>query len=66
MASTGAPGQITVLESHGTRVAFLGFAPYPWASRLDRIPQALVALTMAPGGAALLNVPTPAWARLHA
>jgi two-component system chemotaxis response regulator CheB len=33
---------------------------------LDRIPQALVALTMAPGGAALLNVPTPAWARLHA
>jgi poly-gamma-glutamate capsule biosynthesis protein CapA/YwtB (metallophosphatase superfamily) len=40
VASTGAPGQITVLESHGTRVAFLGFAPYPWASRLDRIPQA--------------------------
>jgi hypothetical protein len=41
VASTGAPGQITVLESHGTRVAFLGFAPYPWASRLDRIPQAV-------------------------
>jgi hypothetical protein len=41
VASTGAPGQITLLESHGTRVAFLGFAPYPWASRLDRIPQAV-------------------------
>jgi hypothetical protein len=41
VASTGAPGQITVLESRGTRVAFLGFAPYPWASRLDRIPQAV-------------------------
>ncbi len=41
VASTGATGQITVLESHGTRVAFLGFAPYPWASRLDRIPQAV-------------------------
>jgi two-component system chemotaxis response regulator CheB len=33
---------------------------------LDRIPQALVTLAMAPGGAALLNVPTPAWARLYA
>lgn len=33
---------------------------------LDRIPQALIALTMAPGGAALLNVPIPAWARLYA
>ena len=29
LASTGAPGQITVLEANGTRVAFLGFAPYP-------------------------------------
>jgi hypothetical protein len=41
VASTGAPGQITVLEANGTRVAFLGFAPYPWAARLDRIPQAV-------------------------
>jgi Bacterial capsule synthesis protein PGA_cap len=41
VASTGAPGQITVLERNGTRVAFLGFAPYPWAARLDRIPQAI-------------------------
>jgi Bacterial capsule synthesis protein PGA_cap len=41
VASTGAPNQITVLTVHGTRVAFLGFAPYPWAARLDRIPQAV-------------------------
>jgi two-component system, chemotaxis family, protein-glutamate methylesterase/glutaminase len=33
---------------------------------LDRIAQALVTLAMAPGGAALFSVPTPAWARLHA
>lgn len=33
---------------------------------LERIPQALVTLTMAPGGAALLTVPLPAWARLYA
>jgi poly-gamma-glutamate capsule biosynthesis protein CapA/YwtB (metallophosphatase superfamily) len=41
IASTGAPGQITVLTAKGTRVAFLGFAPYPWAARLDKIPQAV-------------------------
>lgn len=33
---------------------------------LDRIGPALVALAMAPGGAALLTVPTPSWARLPA
>jgi two-component system chemotaxis response regulator CheB len=31
---------------------------------LDRIAAALIALTMAPGGAQLLTVPPPAWARL--
>jgi Bacterial capsule synthesis protein PGA_cap len=41
VGSTGAPNQITVLRRHGTTVAFLGFAPYPWAARLDRIPQAV-------------------------
>jgi poly-gamma-glutamate capsule biosynthesis protein CapA/YwtB (metallophosphatase superfamily) len=39
--STGAPGQITILKRNGTTVAFLGFAPYPWAARLDRIPAAV-------------------------
>lgn len=33
---------------------------------LARIGPALIALTMAPGGADLLAVPTPSWARLHA
>lgn len=33
---------------------------------LERIPAALVALTMAPGGADVLRVPTPSWARLQA
>jgi hypothetical protein len=40
----GRPGQVTVVRSHGVRVAVVGFAPYPWASRITDIPgaQALV------------------------
>jgi len=34
IAYTGLRGQITVRKVAGTRVAFLGFAPYPWASSL--------------------------------
>jgi hypothetical protein len=34
---TGRPGQITVLRRNGLRIAFLGFAPYRWASRLERV-----------------------------
>ena len=41
VAWTGKPGQITVLIRKGVRIAFLGFAPYPWAARLDRIPAAV-------------------------
>ena len=37
---TGGPGQITVLSRKGVRVAFVGFAPYPWASDLNNIPAA--------------------------
>ncbi len=37
---TGGPGQITVLRRKGARVAFVGFAPYPWASDLNNIPAA--------------------------
>jgi poly-gamma-glutamate capsule biosynthesis protein CapA/YwtB (metallophosphatase superfamily) len=37
---SGRPGQITVLRSHGVRVAVLGFAPYPWAQSLTNIPAA--------------------------
>jgi hypothetical protein len=41
---TGRPGQITVVRRQGLRIAFLGFAPYRWASRLEQVPvaQALV------------------------
>ena len=36
VAVTGFPGQITYLRRHGVRVAFVGFAPYPYdASLLD-------------------------------
>lgn len=34
VASTGRPGEITVLRHGGQRIAFLGFAPYPWAANL--------------------------------
>ena len=31
---TGLPGQVTVVQRDGVRVAVLGFAPYPWAAPL--------------------------------
>ena len=31
---TGRPGEIAVLRHGGTKVAFVGFAPYPWAQSL--------------------------------
>ncbi len=37
VAYTGLPGQITVIERHGVRVAFIGAAPYPWAQSLADI-----------------------------
>lgn len=40
IAWDGTPGQIRVLTRKGVKVAFLGFAPYPWAARLDKIPAA--------------------------
>jgi hypothetical protein len=41
---TGRPGQITIVRRQGLRIALLGFAPYPWAARLEqvRVAQALV------------------------
>jgi poly-gamma-glutamate capsule biosynthesis protein CapA/YwtB (metallophosphatase superfamily) len=52
VAHTGLPGEITVLHAADTRVAFVGFAPYPYdANLLDiRAAQALVrrARTAAP------------------
>ncbi|MEA2427617.1 MAG: hypothetical protein QOF37_1245, partial [Thermoleophilaceae bacterium] len=40
IAHTGLNGRITVLRIRGVRVAFAGFAPYPWASSLLDIPAA--------------------------
>jgi Bacterial capsule synthesis protein PGA_cap len=37
---SGRPHQITVVRSHGVRIAILGFAPYPWAQSLTNIPAA--------------------------
>jgi Bacterial capsule synthesis protein PGA_cap len=41
VAWDGKPGEIEVLRVKGIRIAFLGFAPYKWASRLDDIPAAV-------------------------
>jgi poly-gamma-glutamate capsule biosynthesis protein CapA/YwtB (metallophosphatase superfamily) len=40
IAHTGFPGEITVLRSQGLRVAFVGFAPYPYDADLLDIPAA--------------------------
>jgi hypothetical protein len=37
---TGRPGQATIVEVNGVKVALLGFAPYPWASSLLAIGKA--------------------------
>jgi hypothetical protein len=62
MLTTGRPGEIAYVNIRGTRVALLGFAPYPWAQSLLRIPAAqalvrkagawadLVVVTMHAGG----------------
>jgi poly-gamma-glutamate capsule biosynthesis protein CapA/YwtB (metallophosphatase superfamily) len=44
LLTEGRPGEIAYMNVRGTRVAVLGFAPYPWASSLTNIPaaQALV------------------------
>jgi poly-gamma-glutamate capsule biosynthesis protein CapA/YwtB (metallophosphatase superfamily) len=38
---TGRPGEIAVLRQGGTKVAFVGFAPYPWAQSLLDIEEAV-------------------------
>src|SRR5262249_1035048 len=54
--STAPPTQITILHRNGTSVAFLGFAPYPWAARLDRIPAAVALVRKAAKEADLVVV----------
>jgi poly-gamma-glutamate capsule biosynthesis protein CapA/YwtB (metallophosphatase superfamily) len=52
----GGRGQITVMSAKGVRVAFLGFAPYPWASDLNDIPAARRLIRKAAGEADLVVV----------
>jgi hypothetical protein len=40
VAHTGRPGEILRRRVHGVRVAFVGFAPYPWAAPLTLGPAA--------------------------
>src|SRR5262249_48203187 len=56
VAWDGKPGQIELLTVNGFRIAFLGFAPYPWASRLDRIPAAVALVRRAAATADLVVV----------
>jgi hypothetical protein len=37
IAYTGRPGQVTVVERKGIRVAFIGVAPYPWSQSIADI-----------------------------
>jgi hypothetical protein len=56
VAWDGKPGQIRVLARHGLRIAFLGFAPYKWAARLDHIPTAVKLVRRAAATADLVVV----------
>ena len=56
IAHTGYPGQITYLRVKGVRIAFLGFAPYPFDSNLLDIPTAEAMVRRARSQAALVVV----------
>jgi len=56
VAWDGKPRAITFLRVHGLRVAFLGFAPYKWAARLDDIPAAVSLVRRAAAAADLVVV----------
>ncbi len=56
IAHTGFPDQITVLRIAGVRVAFLGFAPYPYDAELLDIPAAQALVTSARKRASLVVV----------
>jgi hypothetical protein len=53
---TGAPGEITVAEVKGVRVAVLGFAPYTWAQSLTDIDAAVALVKKAAEQAELVVV----------
>jgi hypothetical protein len=53
---TGAPGEITIAEVKGVRVAVLGFAPYSWAQSLTDIDAAVALVKKAAEQADLVVV----------
>ena len=56
VAHTGLPGEVTVLKVRGTRVAFVGFAPYAYDAELLDIPAARALVRRARRIAALVVV----------
>jgi Bacterial capsule synthesis protein PGA_cap len=56
VAQTGLPGEITILHVDGERVAFLGFAPYPYDANLLNIPAAQALIRRARQEAAIVVV----------
>jgi Bacterial capsule synthesis protein PGA_cap len=56
LAQTGLPGEITVLRAAGERVAFVGFAPYPYDANLLDIRAAKALVRRARRRAALVVV----------
>ncbi|MGV9805450.1 CapA family protein [Micromonospora chersina] len=53
---TGAPGEITVVDVKGIKVAVTGFSSYPWSNSLIDIDAAKQVITMAKGMADLVVV----------
>ncbi|KAB1906638.1 CapA family protein [Micromonospora sp. AMSO31t] len=53
---TGAPGEITVVDVKGVKVAVAGFSSYPWSNSLVDIDAAKQVITMAKGMADLVVV----------
>ncbi|MCI4063151.1 CapA family protein [Micromonospora sp. R77] len=53
---TGAPGEITVVEVAGVKVAVVGFSSYPWSNSLTDIQAAKKVITMATGMADVVVV----------
>lgn len=56
VAYTGRPGQITIVESRGVRVAFVGVAPYSWSQSLADIPGTAALVRSARKGADVVIV----------
>lgn len=56
VAYTGLPGEVTILRVAGRRVAFVGFAPYPYDADLLEIPAAQALIRQARARASLVIV----------